>query len=150
MSNLHRFAPRPPAGSDTFGWRLYTAMIRRVWTQTDLAVHAQLPKERIRELINDRARPSPPELETLALALGVDDQALLPGADALPSGRGFAAIPKDRFVSVGAVSGLYKLALERMEELAGCTEGSEVEAELARLAEGVATYEQAIGFDRTE
>jgi transcriptional regulator with XRE-family HTH domain len=150
MSNLHRFAPRPPAGSDTFGWRLYTAMITRAWTQTDLAVHAQLPKERIRELINDRARPRPPELERLALALGVDDQALLPGADALSSGRGFAAIPKDRFVSVGAVSGLYKLALERMEELAGCTEGSEVEAELARLAEVVATYEQAIGFDRTE
>ena len=84
MSNLHRFAPRPPAGSDTFGWRLYSAMITRVWTQADLAHRAQLPKERIRELINDRARPSAPELETLALALGIDDEALRPGAELVP------------------------------------------------------------------
>jgi hypothetical protein len=71
---------------------------------------------------------------------------LLPGADAFPSDRNLAAVPRDRFVSVGAVSGLYKIALERIGELAGFTEGSEEEAELARLAEVVATYEQATGM----
>jgi transcriptional regulator with XRE-family HTH domain len=145
MSNLHRFAPGPPVGNDTFGWRLYSAMITRVWTQTDLAERAQLPKGRIRELINDRERPTAPELERLAAALSVEVHTLLPGSDDLPSEQAVPRVPEDRFVSVGAVSGLYKLALERMEELAGCTEGSAEKAELTRLAEIVATYEQAVG-----
>jgi hypothetical protein len=121
-------------------------MITRVWTQADLSEQAQLPKERIRELINDRARPSPPELETLALVLGLDDEVLRPGTELAPSDRVTARVPADRFVSVGAVSGLYRLALERVQELAGCTEGSEEEAEFARLAKVVAAYEKAVGM----
>jgi transcriptional regulator with XRE-family HTH domain len=124
-------------------------MITRVWTQADLAEQAQLQKERIRELINDRERPTAPELESLAAALSVEVHTLFPGSNDLPSERAVPRVPEDRFVSVGAVSGLYKLALERMEELAGCTEGSAEEAELARLVEVVAAYEQAIGLDRT-
>jgi transcriptional regulator with XRE-family HTH domain len=61
-----------------FGRRVYTLMLQRGWTQSELAKEAGLTRDAISRYTRHVSIPEPHALLKLANALGVDREALLP------------------------------------------------------------------------
>lgn len=65
-----------------FGNRLYKALRKKRWNQSDLARHSGLGRDSISQYIRGRSVPSPKNLTKLADALGIEDEVLFPNYDA--------------------------------------------------------------------
>lgn len=76
---------------DEFGHRVYNAMLRKGWTQAELARQSGLPRDSVSTYIRGLVMPTGESLEKLAAALDVKSEHLLPNViegnirDTLPS-----------------------------------------------------------------
>jgi len=61
-----------------FGRRLFALIMERGWNQSDLAREADLGRDSISTYVNGKTFPTPKALRSLANALGVDPEELLP------------------------------------------------------------------------
>lgn len=61
-----------------FARKLYQAMMRKGWSQSELARHADLPRDAVSVYIRAKSLPTPLSLRKLAKALDVDPDELLP------------------------------------------------------------------------
>ena len=61
-----------------FGRRLYNLMVRKGWTQSELARQAGIARDSVSTYVRGRSLPEPLNLERLAKALGVSAAELLP------------------------------------------------------------------------
>lgn len=61
-----------------FGKRLHKMMLARGWHQSELARRADLPRDSISVYVRGRSLPTPTSLKSLAGALGVSAEELLP------------------------------------------------------------------------
>lgn len=61
-----------------FGKRLYTLMLSKGWTQSELARQSGLPRDSISVYVRGKSLPTPPSLQALAEALSVPTEELLP------------------------------------------------------------------------
>ena len=61
-----------------FGRRLYNAMIRKGWTQSELARRADVKRDSVSTYVRGLSLPGPLNLKRLAEALGVPEAELLP------------------------------------------------------------------------
>lgn len=61
-----------------FGKRVYTLMMKRGWTQSDLARYAGLNRDAVSTYVRGTAFPTPQNVSRLAAALGVEVDQLLP------------------------------------------------------------------------
>jgi transcriptional regulator with XRE-family HTH domain len=75
-----------------FGKRLYDALIRKGWNQSELARATELGRDSISTYIRGTAFPTPANLQKLASALGVERDALLPNSAQMEMDRGFPAM----------------------------------------------------------
>jgi len=64
-----------------FGKRLYTAMLGKGWTQSDLAREAGILRDSVSNYIRALALPTPQNLKKLAKALKMSEADLLPNID---------------------------------------------------------------------
>jgi transcriptional regulator with XRE-family HTH domain len=72
-----KLAPRRLTKAE-FGKRLHTLIVRKGWTQSELARRADLPRDSISTYVRGAVFPTRHSLEKLAKALGVEADALLP------------------------------------------------------------------------
>lgn len=61
-----------------FGKRLYSLMINKGWTQSELARRSDLPRDSISVYIRGKSLPTPLSLKALSEALGVIPEELMP------------------------------------------------------------------------
>jgi transcriptional regulator with XRE-family HTH domain len=61
-----------------FGNRLYKLMLRKGWTQSELARRADMPRDSVSTYIRGRTMPTPTNVQKLAAALGVAPEQILP------------------------------------------------------------------------
>lgn len=61
-----------------FGRRLYNAMIRKGWTQSELSRRADVKRDSVSTYVRGVSLPGPLNLKKLASALGVNETELLP------------------------------------------------------------------------
>jgi transcriptional regulator with XRE-family HTH domain len=61
-----------------FGQRLYDLMLSKGWNQSELARHADLPRDSISVYLRGKSLPTPKSLVGLSKALGVPPNELLP------------------------------------------------------------------------
>lgn len=74
------------AAKQAFAKRLWNLMLRKNWSQSELANRAGLGRDVVNKYINARSLPTPESAEKLAQALGVPSIKLYPGAEALDLG----------------------------------------------------------------
>ena len=65
-----------------FGTRLYRALRKKRWNQSDLARHSGLGRDSISQYVRGRSVPSPKNLAKLSAALGIAEEILFPNYDA--------------------------------------------------------------------
>jgi transcriptional regulator with XRE-family HTH domain len=63
---------------EQFGQRVYNLMVKKGWTQSELARQADMPRDSISLYVRGRTFPQPHNLQKLADALDVDPEQLLP------------------------------------------------------------------------
>lgn len=61
-----------------FSRRLYQAMVRKGWSQSELARNADLPRDAVSVYIRGKSLPTPLSLRKLAKALDINPDELLP------------------------------------------------------------------------
>lgn len=76
-SSISKLAPAHLTKQD-FGKRLYTLMLSKGWTQSELARQADLPRDSVSTYVRGKSLPTPVSLEKLATALGVEPAELMP------------------------------------------------------------------------
>lgn len=76
-SSISKLAPAHLTKQD-FGKRLYTLMLSKGWTQSELARQADLPRDSVSTYVRGKSLPTPVSLEKLAAALGVEPAELMP------------------------------------------------------------------------
>lgn len=69
--------PKHLAKAD-FGRRLYSAMIKKGWQQSDLANASGMQRANVSNYVRGQSMPTPQNLKKLADALGIDPDLLLP------------------------------------------------------------------------
>lgn len=72
-------APKALAREE-FGRRVYNAMLKKGWRQSDLARVSGVPKDSVSTYIRGKVMPTSLSLQKIAEALGVDPTDLLPNA----------------------------------------------------------------------
>ena len=63
-----------------FGRKLYNEILKRNWSQSDLARKAGLPRDSISTYVRGKVLPTPLSLQKLADALGMEPHEVLPNA----------------------------------------------------------------------
>jgi len=72
-----RLAPKHLVKQE-FGRRLYSLMLDKGWTQSEMARRADLPRDAVSTYVRGKSLPTPQNLKKLAETLGVEQDDLLP------------------------------------------------------------------------